>query len=64
MEREPMQDLQAEEQAPTQSEKTAASNAEFVVQARDNTLVKFVLYETKPVPPPHLFITLLPLILY
>ena len=39
---------------PAESEKApgGTNTSQFFVQARENTLVKFVLYETKPVPAP------------
>ena len=40
---------------PERDEKEAGphtTNPPFCLQARENTLVKFVLYETKPVPLP------------
>lgn len=45
---------QEEGHMPAESEKApgGTNSSQFFVQARENTLVKFVLYETKPVLPP------------
>jgi hypothetical protein len=48
---------QEEGHMPAESEKApgGTNSSQFFVQARENTLVKFVLYETKPVLPPDCF---------